>query len=439
MLSRRSAPTETQPTDEAPGGSPDRWWWGLAAFGAVAVVLWAVAALSVAFLPWSEHLRLHYFPGQPWFEAWVQWDAGWYREIANHGYSYVPGHQSPVAYFPAYPMLMRAGGAVLGSTLVAGILVTLAAGAALAAMVWTWFRERLPRPAAVTALALLLLYPYAFYLYGAVYADALFIAATLGAFLLLEADHLWLAGMAGAVATAARPVGLVVVGGLVARALERRGVFPRGRPAGGVRTGSHSGWSPGAAVVPAGDDDEVVLGAAGGGRRPLVDLRRVQGRDAAVLVSAAGLVAYCLYLAARFGHPFLFAEVEKYWGQGAGPHTWLKIEFLHMVTHLGRPTAWLTYVAHPVVTVVALAFVPRVFRRFGWGYGLYSLAAVGVAALSTKDFFGCGRYVLAAFPCFAAAAEVLVEHPRLRTWVLSGSAAGLVVMTSLFARGTYLS
>lgn len=79
------------------------------------------------------------------------------------------------------------------------------------------------------ALALFLLYPYAFYLYGAVYADALFVLAALGALLLLEADHVWLAGLAGAVATAARPVALVVVVGLAVRALERRGVFPQGR------------------------------------------------------------------------------------------------------------------------------------------------------------------------------------------------------------------
>jgi hypothetical protein len=64
---------------------------------------------------------------------------------------------------------------------------------------------------------------------------------------------------------------------------------------------------------------------------------------------------------------------------------------------------------------------------------------VGLAAFSTKDFFGTGRYALAAFPCFAAAAEVLAVRPRLRTGVLALSAAGLLVMTSLFARGSYLS
>ncbi len=427
MPSRQAAPTRSGPPDAAADSRPSApWWYGALAFGALAVVLWGVVGASVAWLPWS-HARTGFFPGSPWLEGWVHFDSGWYREIANHGYSYNPGRQSSVAFFPVYPLAMRAGGAVVGSTLLAGILITLAAGCGVATMVWTWFRDRLSPTAAWTALALFLLYPYAFYLFGVVYADAVFIAAGLGAFLLLEGDHLWLAGLAGAVATAARPVGLVVVAGLVIRALERRGVFPRGRVDGGIA-------APEAGQGPPAPDRK-----PGSERPALVDLHRVRWSDAAILVSAAGLGAYSFFLARRFGHPFLFAEVEKYWGQGAGPHTWLKVEFFNGVTNFGDPPSWLAYVAHPVVVIVALAFVPRVFRRFGWGYGVFSLLAVGLAAFSTKDFFGSGRYVLAAFPCFAAAAEMLVTHPRLRAWSLGMSAAALMVLTSLFARGSYIS
>jgi hypothetical protein len=390
MLSREAAPTRPGPPDAA---ATDRarapWWPGPLLFGGVALVLWAVVGLSVAQLPWSSHPRLGYFPGRPWLEGWVQWDAGWYRQIAEHGYSYVPGRQSAVAFFPAYPLAMRAGRAVVGSSLLAGILVTLSAGLALAALFWSWLRERLTPPAAWTAMALFLLYPYAYYLFGAVYADALFVAAAVGAFVLLERGHPWWAGLVGAVATAARPVGLVVVAGLVLRAVERR--------------------------------------------------RGIRWTDAGVLLSVAGLLAYCVYLADRFGNPFLFAEVEQYWGQDAGPRTWLKLEFFEGVTRFGDPPAWVAYVSHPVVTLTALALVPLVFRRFGWGYGVYCLLVVALPALSTKDFFGMGRYILAAFPCFAVAGELLLARPRLRAAALVLSGAALVVATSLFARGSYIS
>src|SRR5688572_33391170 len=35
--------------------------------------------------------------------AWAHWDSSWYASIADEGYWYVPGRQSPVAFFPAYP------------------------------------------------------------------------------------------------------------------------------------------------------------------------------------------------------------------------------------------------------------------------------------------------------------------------------------------------
>ena len=403
MLSREAAATRPHPPEPAGTREAGPWWWAALLFTGVAAGLWAVAWASVSHLPQSAtYPGERYFPRRPWFAGWARWDAGWYKEIADYGYTLVPGRQSTVAFFPAYPLAMRAVANVVGGTLVAGILLTAASGLAVATALWTWCKERLSPAAAGTALALLLLFPYAYYLYGAVYADALLVAAALAAFLLLERDRPWLAGLAGAVATAARPMGVVVVVGLVARALERRGVFAQGSP-----------------------------------RR--LDLSGIRGKDAGVLLSLAGLAAYCVYLGVRFDDPFAFATVEKYWGQGAGPRTWFKVEFLENVGNPADRPAWLAYVAHPVVTVGALAVVPRVFRRFGWGYGIYSLLAVGLAAIATKDFFGMGRYVLAAFPCFAVAGELLADRPRLRTAALAAGGAGLVVMTSFFARGSYLS
>lgn len=404
MLSREAAPTRPRPDPTV--GAPREagpWWRVALLFGAVAAVLWAVAWASMAHLGQSAtYPGERYFPHQPWFAGWARWDAGWYKEIADHGYSLVPGRQSSVAFFPAYPVAIRALGVLVGGPLVAGILLTLGAGLAVATAFWAWCKERLSPAATWTALAVLLLYPYAYYLYGVVYADALFLAAGLGAFLLVEHDRPVLAGLAGAVATAARPMGVVLVAGLVLRTIERRGVLAP-RP----------------------------------GRR--LDLGCLRRSDAGILLALGGLVAFCVYLALRFDDPFAFATAEKYWGQGAGPRTWFKVEFFENFTNLDDRPAWLAYMAHPVVTVAALALVPRVFRRFGWAYGTYSLLAVGVAALATKDFFGIGRYVLSAFPCFAVAGELLADHPRVRTGALAAGGAALVVLTSFFARGSYLS
>jgi hypothetical protein len=158
-----------------------------------------------------------------------------------------------------------------------------------------------------------------------------------------------------------------------------------------------------------------------------------------VLLSAAGIGAFCLYLWARFGDPLAFLTGQKAWGQQAGPHTWLKVQFFHDVTDVSSPLSWLTYVAHPVLTVVGLALVPRVFRRFGRGYGMYVLLLIGLSALSTKNFFGMSRYLLAAFPCFAVAGELVADRPGVRRAATAASGVGLVLLTAAFSRGYYLS
>src|SRR5205085_205324 len=80
-----------------------------------------------------------------------------------------------------YPLLMRAVAAVVGSTYLAGILVTVAAGVGAAALFSTWVRDRLRPGPARAALLLFVLYPYAFFMFGAVYADAVFIVAAIAA------------------------------------------------------------------------------------------------------------------------------------------------------------------------------------------------------------------------------------------------------------------
>lgn len=371
--------------------------WRAAVFAAVvAAVLLVVSALAVALLPWSGQPHVAPpFRGYRWVEGWAQWDSGWYYRIARDGYSYVEGRQSTVVFFPAYPLLMRITGGVVGNAYLAGILVTVAAGIGAAALFFAWARDRLSPGAATAALALFVLYPYSFFLFGAVYADAVFVCAVLGAFVLLERGHPWLAGLVGAVATASRPMGAVLVVGLAVRAWERR------REAGAERAGR---WP-----------------------------------EAGVLLSAAGVAAFSLYLWSRFGDPLAFLAGQEAWDQQAGLRTWLKVQFFEDVTDFRSPLSWLTFVAHPVLTVAGLALVPRVFRRFGTGYGAYVLLLIGLSALSTKNFFGMSRYLLAAFPCFAVAGELVADRPKVRRAATAAGAVGLVALTAAFSRGYYLS
>lgn len=364
--------------------------------------------------------------GPGWLDGWYQMDSGWYHAIATVGYSYVPGQQSSIAFFPTYPMAVRLLGAAIGDEQLAGSLLSVGCGAAFVALFARWAWSRLHREAALLAVALLLLYPYALYLYGAMYGESVFMLTALGAFLLLERRQYWLAGLVGALATAGRPVGVAVAVGLVVGTLEQ---LARDRRTSTDRTG----------LEKAGKAD-------GPGRPTLRDLLgavpAVRWRQAGVLLSAAGLVGWCWYLWVTFGDPLAWISVQAApgWYQGSGPRTWFKIMYLGALV-VGTPQLAAILTAQAVFCLLAILLLPRVLRTFGWGYAAYAAVVLGIVIVGTKDFMGAGRYVLVAFPVIAAGGAFLAGARRrwVRWAVLGVFALGLLTATSLYARGIAIS
>src|SRR5215210_6696521 len=96
------------------------------AFLGIAAVLFVVSAVGSLWLPDPGDQVIPPFHGWRWLQGWAEWDSGWYSAIAQGGYGYIPGHQSTIAFFPSYPLLMRAVAVVVRNAYVAGILVTVA-------------------------------------------------------------------------------------------------------------------------------------------------------------------------------------------------------------------------------------------------------------------------------------------------------------------------
>lgn len=389
-------------------------WWPAAALLVASAIYLAWSKVVIALWSYSE-IRVHGLPLRK-FEGYARWDAGWYFYIATKGYYYNgPGHQSAVAFFPSYPVAVRAVAAVIGDALLAGVIVTIVAGAAVALLLHRWVLDRFDRRTATLAVVLLLVWPYAYYLFGVMYSDALFIACAIGAFVLLERGHPWLAACAGIVATAARPVGIAVAIGLFLRSLERDGVLV-------------TPWSKPAAALD------------GTTRR---GLRAIRLSTIAPAASIAGLLGYIAYLWYRFNEPFAFAIVASApgWERRIGPRTIAKFGYAHIVARREPTVQLLTLTVSALLTFGAIALLPRVLRQLGVGYAAYAAIAIGLPFASSSEFLGMGRYVLAAFPCFAVAAGLLRQRPRalVRGAVLAASALLLALFSTLFIRGYYLS
>lgn len=331
-------------------------------------------------------------PGLP-FVALSRWDAGWYGGIADNGYWMTPGQQSPVAYFPLYPLAIRALAWLGLNRWVAGSLITFTAGVLSLLLFHRWL-SKVASAQSVTAWLLLVSYPYACYLYGVVYSDALFLLLVVAAFYALESDSPIGAAVLGAFATACRPVAPAVVLGLLVRSLERR-------------------------------------------RKAGLPIRFV---DLVPGLAGLGLVAYMVFLQQKFGDPLAFAHVQGApgWEQSPGWAAWLKDEWFHQM-HVGHWTVKLRLGAHAFVTLGALALVPAVFKRVGWGYGLYCLIVLALPALSSKDFQGMGRYAIAAFPVLVPLAKGLDEWGGVRDLLLLLLAVGLAATAFVWGTGAYVA
>lgn len=359
----------------------------------------AIAAVSVALVVAGDLWRpppavAADVPALEPFHALVRWDAGWYGEIAANGYWLHPGQQSPVAFFPLYALLIRALTWVGLNRWVAGALISLTC-ALVALVLFRRWAELLRGPNAATATWALALYPFCVYLYGVLYSDALFLVLAVAAFLALEEDRPVLAALLGAFAAATRPVAPALVLGLLARSLERRRAT--GQP-----------WR-------------------------LLDF--------VPALAGLGLVAYMAFLLSQFGDPLAFAHVQGApgWDQPPGWEAWLKLSWFHTMFPKVAPLVALRLGGHALATLGALALVVPTFKRLGWGYGTYCLVAVGLPAVSSKDFQGLGRYIIAAFPLFLVWAMTLDARPRLRLAWLVGSALVLAFCAVALGTGGYVS
>ena len=326
----------------------------------------------------------------PFLDMWARWDSQWYESIARDGYFFDPTRQSSVAFFPLYPLLMH-GVMQLGfGPLASGIVLTTALGATGFFLFWKWGNHFAPAHTTRRAGWVLALWPLSFYLYGAVYSDALFFVLVCGAFLSLEKGNHWLTMVLGMLATATRPVGPGVVLGLLVRSLELR----------------------------------------------LREKKPLRVVDFLPALAGLGLVAYMAYQYFKFGTPTAFVETQTHWNQTPGPRTWFKVNWLMGDRFFERLPRSLMHLG---LISICLLMIKRAWTRLGIGYAVYIVVVAGMPLVSSIDFIGLGRYALACFPAVFCFGGWLEEHPKWQRAWFPVSVVLLIVCISKFSIGRYIS
>jgi hypothetical protein len=148
-------------------------------------------------------------------DRFTYWDSFHFTRIAERGYL-PPGLPCcDQAFFPGYPLAIRLLSPVTGGNeMLAGVLISLAAGTVAAVMLWQLaVAQGLGARVATTSVVLLGVAPYGIFL-SAVYSEALFLAVTVAAWWAATTRRWWLAGVLAAAATAVRVNGMFLVAAL---------------------------------------------------------------------------------------------------------------------------------------------------------------------------------------------------------------------------------
>jgi hypothetical protein len=188
-----------------------------AAFWSSRAIVWAAGMAAILIFGWASETSARLDPlytTLPYTDSFAnlliapaaRFDAAWYLAIANHGYE-VGGR---AAFFPLFPGLVRVGGELLGSPLVAGILIS--SGCGLGGL---YFLHRLVTldfgvERARTVVWLAAWFPGALVI-SAVYSESLFQLVSVGAIYAARLDRWPLAAVLGAAAAATRSGGVIVI------------------------------------------------------------------------------------------------------------------------------------------------------------------------------------------------------------------------------------
>jgi hypothetical protein len=390
----------------------------------------------------------------------ARWDSSWFLVVARYGYrpDLWPATSARTAYFPLYPLSMRALGWLGAPLVLAGVLVSLVAFALalygihrLAVLELSRARARRQGrgglapdgagEAARLAVLVTAFSPVAFF-FSAVYSESLFLALSVGLFWCARHGRWRAVGILGALAAATRSTGLVLaLPALTLYLYGPREDRPPDLPTAAPRS------------APRGP------GAMASLRRALASLRpryRPRRDLAWLALLPVGVLAYLGWLALAGGDGLMpFHVQQQTWDRHlVGPVVGLwdalvagwdgVLQLLSFQrSHVYFPLA----AGDPFVVawhnVLALAFlaaaVPAVIgvlRRLPAAYGVYALAAIAMPLsnpVAPEPLQSIARYLLVVFPLSIWAGAWLLEHGRVRRVAIPASAAAMALLTAEFA------
>jgi Gpi18-like mannosyltransferase len=364
------------------------------------LLMFLIGLVAVAAIPPIQPVGVPGWPAHPlpdpgWHNAltaWERFDALWFLRIADAGYGL---HDGSAAFFPLYPLAIRALSFVLGGRpFAASVLVSNAAFLGALVVTYLLTEREFDEPRARTTVVLLAFLPTS-YFFLMPYSESLFLLLVVGAFWGARRGRWVLAGGCGALAALTRSVGLVMVPALAVEAMHRRA------------EGRGPAW-PG------------LLAAAGSG---------------------LGTVAYLGWWQIRAGDWLAPLTRQQNWQREfSWPWATLWNGTRSAFRFVGGTNGGY-WIADWLIVVPVLLLSGYALVRYRPSYGVYlagSLLIPLTYVFPDRPLMSMPRFVLPLFPAFWAAAE-LAERLRIPRWALVAvGAAGLGLLSLLTVNWYYM-
>jgi hypothetical protein len=301
--------------------------------------------------------------------------------IAHDGYEFTPdGKQHSAAFFPLYPLLIRAGMSLGLPADAVGVVISHLALLGALCLLFGWVRSRHGLPAARWACAVLAWFPMALFA-SLVYTEGLFLLLSIGALRAFDQGRYGWAALCGALATATRVTGI--------------------------------------ALAPA------MAWAAWRDRRP-------PGAWGAALATPLGLLAFCAFGAWQWGDPLAFLHAQQGWRAGLGFDTasWWAL--------WRNPALWGEAIPKSLLVFGGGWLLWRSRQALGplaTSYGLIALALI----LASGSTASVDRYVYAIAPLPIALGLWFSRHPRWARGAIVVMGIFLISAALRFARGMWVA
>ena len=313
----------------------------------------------------------------------VRWDAGWYLQIVTEGYRFASSDsqvQQNIVFFPAYPLLVRMVGRLLGGHtthyVLAGMAVSLTAFFAALVYLYVLARKLVDEDKARYALWLIASYPFALF-YGAMYSESLFLLGVVGAFYHLSERQFWQAAAWGLLAGLTKPNGALLSIPLALLAVS-----------------------------------------------PAMSMARWRLRALATAAApVAGMLLYAAFIWHLTGDPLAWARGQSAWERTSQPVTTVVANQVSFIRHAGL-SEYLAVGGYDVLNMFAVLFaltaVWPVGRRIGLPYAALILV-VTLPPIAYGGWLSAGRHSSVLFPIFLWLADV-VPHGHRPAWIFAFSA-----------------